>query len=242
MRREWIRFVKAISSLICNDKSYGIPSLFYALIIHSWGRGRPASRLCPLLPRAHTPARCLHSSMATRALLLGILLLLFPTPATAPCYTAARSECRRVRKLVPGSGLAGEGVDVTSLKRSGYFLVDTLRYLRPDGTCTLCRNALQRGALQLLPLALTDWRARGSGCQRHVASAKASSTEAVAGQAASSIRNDWRVGLEVNPHPSTSQRVAVAGSHSKVADFAADKTRQDKYSFNTDMVECRFYR
>ncbi|XP_074195651.1 perforin-1 isoform X2 [Rhinolophus sinicus] len=182
------------------------------------------------------------SSMATRVLLFGILLLLLPTPAPAPCYTAARSECRRVRKFVPGSGLAGEGVDVTSLKRSGYFLVDTLRYLRPDGTCTLCRNALQGGAPQRLPLALTDWRAQGSGCQRHVASAKASSTEAVAGQAASSIRNDWRVGLEVNPHPSTSQRVAVAGSHSKVANFAADKTHQDKYSFNTDVVECRFYR
>lgn len=180
--------------------------------------------------------------MATHALLLGVLLLLLPTPAPAPCYTAARSECRRIRKFVPGAWLAGEGVDVTSLQRSGSYPVDTEHFQRPDGTCTLCRNALEKDALRRLPLALTDWRAQGSGCQRRVVSVKASSTEAVAREAAKSIHNDWRVGLEISPKPSASVRVAVAGSHSKVANFAADKTYQDKYSFNTDSVECRFYR
>lgn len=180
--------------------------------------------------------------MATRVLLLGILLLLLPTPAPARCYTAARSECQRVHKAVPGSELAGEGVDVTSLRRSGSFPVDTGSFLRPDGTCTLCHNTLKGRALQHLPLALTDWRAQGSGCQRHLVRAKASSTETVAKDAASSIRNDWRAGLEVNPKPSTSARVSVAGSHSKEANFAADKTLQDQYSFSTDTVECRFYR
>lgn len=179
---------------------------------------------------------------ATRVLLLGILLLLLPTPAPAICYTATRSECRRVRKFVPGSWLAGEGVDVTSLRHSGSFPVDTQRFLRPDGTCTLCHNTLQKGALQRLPLALTDWRAQGSGCQRNLVRAKASSTEDVAKDAASSIRNDWRVGLEVNPKPSTSARVAMAASHSKEANFAAQKTHQDQYRFSTDTVECRFYR
>lgn len=180
--------------------------------------------------------------MAARVLLVGILLLLLPTPAPAPCYTAARSECQSVHKAVPGSELAGEGVDVTSLKRSGSFPVDTESFLRPDGTCTLCRNSLKGGALQRLPLALTHWRAQGSGCQRHLVRAKASSTETVAKEAASSIRNDWKAGLEVNPNPSTSARVTVAGSHSEQANFAADKTHKDQYSFSTDTVECRFYR
>ncbi|KAM5241590.1 perforin-1 isoform 1-T2 [Hipposideros larvatus] len=180
--------------------------------------------------------------MATRALLLDVLLLLLPTPAPAPCYTAARSECRRIRKFVPGAWLAGEGVDVTSLQRSGSYPVDTGHFQRPDGTCTLCRNALEKDALRRLPLALTDWRAQGSGCQHRVVSVKASSTEAVAREAADSIRNDWRVGLEISPKPSASARVAMAGSHSKAANFAAEKTHQDKYSFNTDSVECRFYR
>ncbi|XP_004427078.2 PREDICTED: perforin-1 isoform X1 [Ceratotherium simum simum] len=196
----------------------------------------------PLPIASQSPnALCLHSFMATRVLLPGILLLLLPTPAPAPCHTAARSECRRARLFVPGAWLAGEGVDVTSLRRSGSFPVDTQHFLRPDGTCTLCRNALQRGALQRLPLALTDWRTQGSGCQRHVVRAKSSSTEAIAREAAGSIRNDWRVGLEVTPKPSINARVAVAGSHSKAADFAAQKTHQDQYSFSSDSVQCRFY-
>ncbi|KAM7072912.1 perforin-1 isoform 1-T7 [Molossus nigricans] len=179
--------------------------------------------------------------MATRVLLLGVLLLLLPTPAPAPCYTAARSECRKVRKFVPGSWLAGEGVDVTSLRHSGSFPVDTRHFLRPDGTCTLCRNTLQKGALQRLPLALTDWRPQGSGCKRHLVRAQASSTEAVAKSAASSIHDSWRVGLELNPKPSTSTQVAFAGSHSSEANFAAEKTHRDQYRFSTDTVECRFY-
>eukprot|EP00069_Balaena_mysticetus_P003650 bmy_16723T0 len=179
--------------------------------------------------------------MASRVLLPGILLLLLPAPAPAPCYTAARSECRRNLKFVPGSWLAGEGVDVTSLRRSGSFPVDTQHFLRPDGTCTLCRNALQQGALQRLPLALTDWRAQGSGCNRKVVKDEGRSTEEVAGEAANSIRNDWQVGLDVTPKPSSNVRVTVAGSHSKAANFAAQKTHQDQYRFSLDSVECRFY-
>uniref|UniRef100_A0A2I3GJA6 Perforin 1 n=1 Tax=Nomascus leucogenys TaxID=61853 RepID=A0A2I3GJA6_NOMLE len=179
--------------------------------------------------------------MAARLLLLGILLLLLPLPVPAPCHTATRSECKRSHKFVPGAWLAGEGVDVTSLRRSGSFPVETQRFLRPDGTCTLCENALQEGTLQRLPLALTNWRAQGSGCQRHVTRAKVSSTEAVARDAARSIRNDWKVGLDVTPKPTSNVHVSVAGSHSQAANFAAQKTHQDQYSFSTDTVECRFY-
>ncbi|XP_042552379.1 perforin-1 [Dipodomys spectabilis] len=178
--------------------------------------------------------------MATHLLLLALLLLL-PSPAPAPCYTAARSECKKHHKFVPGAWLAGEGVDVTTLRRSRSFPVDTQRFLRPDGTCTLCKNALQRGALQRLPLALTHWRAHSSGCQHHVAKVKASSTEDVAKGAAASISNNWQVGLDVNLKPITNVHVSVAGSHSQAADFAAQKALQDQYSFSTDTVECRLY-
>ncbi|ELW70943.1 perforin-1 [Tupaia chinensis] len=179
--------------------------------------------------------------MAASRLLLGTLLLLLPLPVPAPCHTATRSECKKTHSFVPGYELAGGGVDVTSLRHSGFYPVDTRRYLRPDGTCTLCKNALQQDALQLLPLALTDWRAQGSGCQRQVVKGKASSTEAVAREAAGSITNNWQVGLDVTPKPSSNVHVSVAGSHSKAADFAAQKTHQDQYSFNSDVVECRFY-
>ncbi|XP_008834883.1 perforin-1 [Nannospalax galili] len=177
--------------------------------------------------------------MAMHLLLLGLLLL--PPPVPAPCYTAARSECKNKHKFVPGAWLAGEGVDVTNLRRSGSFPVDTEKFLRPDNTCTLCKNALQKDALQLLPLAITHWRAQGSGCQRHVAKAKVSSTEDAAREAASKITNDWRAGLDVNPRPEINVQVSVAGSHSEMANFAAQKTYQDQYSFSTDTVECRLY-
>lgn len=206
------------------------------------GGGQPFSLPLPLASWS-SDNLCLHSSMAAHVLLLGILLLLLlPTPAPAPCYTAARSECQSVHKAVPGSELAGEGVDVTSLKRSRSFPVDTERFLRPDGTCTLCRNTLKGDALLRLPLAITDWRAQGTGCQRHLVRAKASSTETVAKDAASNIRNDWKMGLDINPKPSTSAHVSVAGSHSEEANFAAEKTHKDQYSFSTDTMECRFYR
>ncbi|XP_026360186.2 perforin-1 [Ursus arctos] len=179
--------------------------------------------------------------MGARLFLPGLLLLLLPTPTPAPCRTATRNECRNNRVFVPGVALAGEGVDVTTLRRSGSFPVDTESFLRPDGTCTLCQNALQEDALQRLPLALTGWRAQGSGCQRQVVRAKASSTDGVAREAASNIRNDWRVGLDVSPKPSVNVQVTVAGSHSEMANFAAHKSHRDQYRFTTDLVVCRFY-
>lgn len=180
--------------------------------------------------------------MDASPLLRGVfLLLLLPTPVPAPCFTATRSECRRHRAFVPGSDLAGEGVDVTSLKRSGSFPVDSQRYLRPDGTCTLCRNALQKGAPQRLPLALTDWRPHAQGCKQKVAQAKLRSTEDVARDTASNIKNDWKAGLEVNPRPGMKTSAALAGSHSSATNFAASKAHQDQYQFSRDEVQCSFY-
>lgn len=181
--------------------------------------------------------------MAGRALLPGLfLLLLLPAPAPAPCFTATRSECKTHQAFVPGSWLAGEGVDVTSLRRSGSFPVNTQRYRRRDGTCTLCRNHLQHGALQRLPLALTDWRAQGKGCQRKVGQTTLRSTEDVAQDTASSIKNNWSAGLEVTHPKHGKAQVSMAASHSPATNFAASKNHQDQYRFSRDEVHCHFYR
>ncbi|XP_055969352.1 perforin-1 [Sorex fumeus] len=208
-------------------------------------RRRPRSAHGRRTP-SRAPAPRAGSPMARGAPLPGVLLLLLlllPAPAPAPCFTATRSECRRHEAFVPGAWLAGEGVDVTSLKRSGSFPVDTQRYLRPDGTCTLCRNALQGGAMQRLPLALTDWRAGRGGCQRQVGQAALRSTEDVARDSASSITNDWKAGLEVvlPQPPGVRARVSTAGSHSEAANFAASKNHQDQYRFSRDQAQCRVY-
>ncbi|KAM9197070.1 perforin-1-like [Dugong dugon] len=180
--------------------------------------------------------------MATHVLLLGILLLQLPPPVPARCYTATRSECRRVRRFVPGTELAGESVDVTTLQRSGSFPVNTQRFARPDGTCTLCHTAQRPGTLWLLPVAFTDWHAQSSSCQRQVFKTKIMSTQAVAREVAKSITNNWTVGLDVViPKIYSKVEVSVAGSHSKASNFAADKSHQDQYSFMRDLVECHFY-
>ncbi|XP_051009068.1 perforin-1 [Acomys russatus] len=178
--------------------------------------------------------------MATHLFLLGLFLLL-PQPVPAPCYTATQSECQQKHKFVPGAWSAGEGVDVTTLRRSGSFPVNTQKFLRPDGTCTLCKNALMKDNIQRLPLAITHWRPHGSGCQRNVARAKVSSTEGVAREAASNINNDWRLGLDVNPHAEVNVQASMAGSHSNVANFAAEKAHEDQYTFSTETVQCQLY-
>lgn len=183
---------------------------------------------------------CARSIMAAYLFLLGLFLLL-PRPVPAPCYTATRSECKQKHKFVPGVWAAGEGVDVTTLRRSSSFPVNTEKFLRPDRTCTLCKNALMNDAIQRLPVAIAHWRPHGSHCQRNVATTKVSSTEGVAREAAANINNDWRAGLDVNPKPEANVHVSVAGSHSKIANFAAEKAHQDQYNFNTDTVECRMY-
>ncbi|KAM6186544.1 perforin-1-like [Rhynchocyon petersi] len=178
--------------------------------------------------------------MASWVLLLGILLLLIP-PVPAPCHTATGSECQQVRHFVPGVELAGEGVDVTTLRHMRYFLVNKKHFLRPNGTCTLCSSTLKSDTPWLLPLAFTDWHAQGSSCRYQVIKTNILSSEAMANEMAKSITNNWKIGLDVTPKPPSNVQVAVAGSHSQAADFTAEKTHQDQYSFSRDLVECRFY-
>ncbi|XP_043837052.1 perforin-1 [Dromiciops gliroides] len=184
------------------------------------------------------------SSASSLLVLLFRLLTLFqlPQPTPAPCRTATRSECRQQQDFVPGWNLAGEGVDVTTLRRTGYFPVNTHRFERPDGTCTLCHNDLQEGKLQRLPLAITDWHSQGAECNRDIAKNEATSVVEVAAEAAKKIQNDWKVGLEVVPKPGVNVQMSVAGAHSEAANFAAAKTHKDKYSFTIESVRCLYYR
>ncbi|XP_060058437.1 perforin-1 isoform X2 [Erinaceus europaeus] len=184
--------------------------------------------------------------MAALLLLSGIfLLLLLPTAAPSHCYLAKKEECRDHQQFVPGSWLAGEGLNVITLQRSGSFPVDTQRYLNRDGSCTLCFNDLQQGTLQRLPLALINWRAQATGCQRKTVKAQVSSKDEVAKDVANSVNNDWRLGLDlgklVNTANPVSVQLSVAGSDSKIAKFANEKASQDQYVFTSDKIECLFY-
>ncbi|XP_075784787.1 perforin-1-like isoform X2 [Pelodiscus sinensis] len=168
-----------------------------------------------------------------------LLLLLLPGVATH-CHTATAEECKKHTAFVPGHNLAGEGIDVTTLERKGAYLVDTSPWRRKDGTCTLCQNSLLDRKPQRLPLAAVDWRVKVS-CRRKLSSAVKESALGVVRAASARVKNDWKMGLEVKMKPSTHAQVELAGSHSKLAEFSTDKSQQDKYSFTSHEVSCKYY-
>ncbi|XP_074088561.1 perforin-1-like [Macrotis lagotis] len=170
------------------------------------------------------------------------MVLQLSRPTAAHCQTATQEECHHQKGFVPGWDLAGEGMDVTTLRRTGYFPVDTHKFQHPDGTCTLCYNDLQEGQLQRLPLAITDWHTQGTMCERNIVKTEASSVVEVATEMSKKIQNDWKQGLKIRPKPGINIKMSVAASHSKEVDFAAGKAKQDKYSFTIDTVQCGHYR
>ncbi|XP_037754841.1 perforin-1-like [Chelonia mydas] len=171
-----------------------------------------------------------------------IPLLLFICPgASSHCLTGTLNECKKHTAFVPGHSLVGMGIDVTTMARKGANLVDSSDWQNPDGTCTLCRNQLQGGQWQRLPLAVVDWRVHVS-CQHSLSSSVPQSAMGMMESAASPVQNDWKVGLDVPVKPKVNVQVALAGSHSKLASFLLDHKRKDKYSFMSHEVSCGYYR
>ncbi|XP_074854428.1 perforin-1-like [Carettochelys insculpta] len=168
-----------------------------------------------------------------------LFLILLPGVSTH-CHTVTAEECQENTAFVPGHNLAGEGIDVTTLERKGAYLVDTSHWQRKDGTCTLCQNPLLEGQLQRLPLAVVDWRVNVS-CRKKLSSAVKESALGVVRAAGAVVQNDWKVGLEVTVKPDAKNQVALAGSHSKLAEFSTEKSQQDKYSFTSHEVSCKYY-
>ncbi|KAJ6652124.1 hypothetical protein lerEdw1_013164 [Lerista edwardsae] len=178
-----------------------------------------------------------HASAACTFLLFFLLM-----PVSPHCRTGTAGECQENEEFVPGHNLAGEGIDITTLGRKGAKLLDMTQWQKPDGTCTLCQNPLLEGKpLQRLPLACADWEANVA-CQRKVHTSLQASGLSVVQAAGSDVKNDWKVGLDVQVKPQVNTQLALAGSHSKMADFSADKSSQDKYSFASHEVSCSHYR
>ncbi|XP_074812846.1 perforin-1-like [Natator depressus] len=169
-----------------------------------------------------------------------ILLFIFPG-TSSHCQKATANECKKHTAFVPGHSLAGEGIDVITMARKGAYLVDSSLWQHQDGTCTLCRNRLQGGQWQRLPLAVVDWRVSVS-CHRKLSSSVQQSAMGMLESAASVVQNDWKVELDVPVKPKVNVQVALAGSHSKLASFVVDHARMDKYSFMSHEVSCGYYR
>ncbi|XP_026539272.1 perforin-1-like [Notechis scutatus] len=167
-------------------------------------------------------------------------LLLFLTSVSPYCHVRTADECNEEKEFVPGYNLAGGGFDITTLKKKSQVL-DLSRWRKADGTCTMCSNPfLQDKPLQRLPLVVVDWTAKVS-CQRNVHSSLETSGIDTVHNAASDVKNDWKVGLDVQPKPGQQVQMEFAGTHSALADFTMAKNNKDKYNFARHEVSCSYY-
>nr|XP_028560453.1 perforin-1-like [Podarcis muralis] len=187
--------------------------------------------------------------------LAAFLLFLFQLPPTtsSDCHRHPSSICMKQDTFVPGHTYIGQGVDITTLERKGAFVVDTSQWQGPNGTCILCRNHLMNGQLQKLPLAVADWQVVRS-CHRQVSSSVENLDVDVANAMATEVKNDWKADLGLDMELGfgavlsklglelPKMRVAFAGSHSRMAIYAHEKSQHDSYSFVRQEVYCTHYR
>ncbi|KAF5893664.1 perforin-1-like, partial [Clarias magur] len=170
-----------------------------------------------------------------QTLLIGVVFATLLHPTRQQCNTARESECENA-EFIPGSDLAGEGFDITTMTRKGAFVIDMSIWLRKDKTCTLCKNTNMGGKEQKLPVSVLDWRPQT--CNMKLSSSVYPSSEDLINSSISSIENSWKSDLPFEVQGS----VMLAGSHSKLAEYSMKKTKKDKFSFATHSVSCGYYR
>ncbi|KAA8585449.1 hypothetical protein FQN60_004143, partial [Etheostoma spectabile] len=141
-------------------------------------------------------------------------------------------------EFAPGTNLAGEGFDITKMERKGA-LCSHESVERKDKTCTLCSNPYLENKKQKLPLSVVDWRPK-QFCSMKVASTLHRSSESLVSSSTSSVSNNWQVNLDLKVG-SKGASLMLAGTHSKLADYSMEKTKNDKFSFTSHSMSCEFY-
>ncbi|XP_031749363.1 perforin-1 [Xenopus tropicalis] len=184
--------------------------------------------------------------MKLNMLILFTLLIALPKssptnldPFKYACKPGSPEECKKA-SFVPGHTLLGQGLDIVTMKKTGAFLLDMQIYQMANKTCTLCENPYNKKILEKLPISMVDWTPQAA-CTRNIESSLMNSKVSLANKEASNVQNDWKVGLDI-PIKTVTVHTALAGSHSKLAEFAQSKTITDQYSFLSHELSCAFYR
>ncbi|XP_042361736.1 perforin-1-like isoform X2 [Plectropomus leopardus] len=166
------------------------------------------------------------------------LMLSLPQCAYQSCIEGTPRQCLDA-DFAPGTNLAGEGFDITKMERKGAFVLDMNQWKRKDKTCILCSNPYLENKKQKLPLSVVDWRPKQS-CSIKVASALHRSSESLVSSSTSSVENNWQANLDVDAGAKGGS-VMLAGTHSKLAEYSMEKTKNDKFSFTSQSMSCEFY-
>lgn len=169
---------------------------------------------------------------------IGIVVSL-PQRTHQSCTQGTPKECLDA-EFAPGTNLAGEGFDITKLERKGAFVIDMNQWKHKDKTCTLCSNPYLENKKQKLPVAVVDWRSKAS-CSMHITSKLHRSSESLVKSSSSSVDNNWQANLDIQKGNKAAS-LMLAGTHSKLAEYSMDKTKDDKFSFTSQSMSCTYYR
>ncbi|CAJ1076343.1 perforin-1-like [Xyrichtys novacula] len=167
-----------------------------------------------------------------------ILVLSLSHLINSSCFKGSPRQCQEA-EFAPGTNLAGEGFDITTLERKGAYVIDMNQWKLKDKTCTLCTNTFLENKLQKLPLSVVDWRAMQS-CINKVTSKLHKSSESLLSSSTSSVENNWQVGLDFDLIK-IGGSLMLAGTHSKLAGYSMEKTKNDKFSFTSQGMSCEYY-
>ncbi|XP_034165611.2 perforin-1-like [Pangasianodon hypophthalmus] len=176
--------------------------------------------------------------MLQTLLIWAVFANFLPPPTSQTCFKANESQCRNV-DFAPGSNLAGEGFDITTMQRKGAFVIDMSSWIQ-NNFCTLCKNPYMGGQVQKLPVSVVDWRP-SKKCKMKVSSSVYQSSEALVSSSTSSIENNWQSDLQIVT-PKVQGSLMLAGSNSKLAEYSMQKTKKDKFSFTSHAVSCGYYK
>ncbi|XP_053706995.1 perforin-1-like [Synchiropus splendidus] len=168
----------------------------------------------------------------------GFMLLTLLQSSEQSCSDGTPRQCAEA-EMAPGANLAGEGFDITTMERKGAFVLEMNKWKRKDKTCTLCVNPFMENKMQKLPLMAEDWRPKQS-CSNTVTSKLYRSSESLVASISSSIENNWDTNINAG-HGKHSASLTLSGSHSKLADYSNQKTKNDKYSFVSQSMSCSYY-
>ncbi|KAI5619735.1 perforin 1.9 precursor [Silurus asotus] len=176
--------------------------------------------------------------MLKALVILAVFALNLPPSTIQNCYKVKETQCLKI-DFAPGSNLAGEGFDITTMERKGVFVIDTSSWLQ-NNTCTVCKNPYMGGQMQKLPLSVVDWRP-SQKCHVKVSGTVYQSSESLVSSTVSSIENNWKLGLNIVVSQFQGS-LMMASSQSKVAEYSLEKTKRDKFSFTSHTVSCGYYR
>uniref|UniRef100_A0A3Q1FC07 Uncharacterized protein n=1 Tax=Acanthochromis polyacanthus TaxID=80966 RepID=A0A3Q1FC07_9TELE len=154
------------------------------------------------------------------------------------CIEGTPRQCADA-EFAPGTNLAGEGFDITKMERKGAFVLNMNQWNHKNNTCTLCSNPYLQAKNQKLPLSVVDWRAKQS-CITKVSTKLYKSSESLIMSSSSSVENNWKGSLDFKTIKKGAS-LMLAGSHSKVAEYSMEKTKNDKFSFATHSMSCEYY-